>query len=358
MNKPSGVNVARRSFLQQSAVVAGSLVVGVYLPNMREAQAGTNGLANTWIRIAPNNEITVLVARSEMGQGVYTSMSALIAEELEVPMAAIKIQFAPSAVDYANAMMTVQITGGSTSVREAWERLRLAGAATRTVLVQAAAARWKVAESELTAHDGKVWHGKNKSATYGELAEAAAALPLPAKPSLKPPSQFKIIGKETLRRADTVAKVKSKAIYGIDVKLPGLMIAVLEQCPVIGGKPLSFDATEAMKIAGVAKVVQISDGVAVVAKDYYIANKARALLKITWDEGPAASVSSASARKVLMDALNTKGPTVRNDGDFAKLAATPPGRVKEIVESEFPVSAKSIQSWIEQAAALAQAGSP
>ena len=324
MNRPNDVNVARRSFLKQSTAVAGSLVVGVYLPNMREAQAGAGGLANTWIRITPGNEISVLVARSEMGQGVYTSMAALVAEELEVPMSAIKIQFAPAAMDYANTLIGVQLTGGSTSVREAWEKLRLAGAATRSVLLQAAAARWKVPESELVAADGKVRHDKpkGKTATYGELAEAAAALPLPAKPALKPNSQFKIIGKESLRRADTVAKVKGKAVYGIDVKLPGLTIAVLEQCPVIGGKPLSFDATAAMKIPGVVKVLQISDGVAVLAKDYYVANKARQTLKVVWDEGPSAAVSSASARKALFDGLSGKGPTIRNEGDFAKLAAS------------------------------------
>lgn len=323
MNKPNDVNLSRRTFLQSSAAVAGSLVVGVYLPTMREAKAASGGLANTWIRVAPNNEITVLVARSEMGQGVHTSMTALVAEELEVPLSAIKIEFAPAAMVYANALMTVQITGGSTSVREAYDKLRVAGAATRTVLLQAAATRLGVTAGELVAADGKITHkASGKSLTYGEVAEDAAKLPLPEKPALKPASQFKIVGKESLKRTDTVAKVKAQAVYGIDVKLPGLMIAVLEQCPVIGGKPLSFDAAAALKMPGVAKVVQISDGVAVVAKDYWTASKARAALKITWDEGPSAKVSTDSARKVLMDALATKGPTIRNEGDFAKVAGS------------------------------------
>ena len=318
MKNHSVKNLARRQFIQQSAAVAGSFVVGMYLPLTSEAAVGDSSkaaLANAWVRITPNNQITLICARSEMGQDVYTSLPALLAEELNLPLSMVQVEIAGVSPVYINAMLGGQITGGSTSVREAFDKLRTAGAATRIVLVQAAANRWSVSADQCKALNGKVTHASGKSATYGELAADAAKLPLPEKPVLKSPANFMVIGKETMRRLDTPIKVSGKAVYGIDVKIPGMAIASLAQCPVIGGTPKSYDASDALKVSGVIKVVQISDGVAVLAKDFYAARKGRDALKITWDEGPNATLSNAGVRKALEASLSKKGAIIKTVGN-------------------------------------------
>ncbi|MBU3623344.1 molybdopterin cofactor-binding domain-containing protein [Polynucleobacter sp. AP-Latsch-80-C2] len=318
MKNNSVKSLGRRQFIQHGASVSGAFVLGMYLPLASEAATSASAqpaLANAWIRITPNNQITLICARSEMGQDVYTSMPALLAEELNLPLSMIKVEMAGVAPVYINALLGGQITGGSTSVREAFDKLRTAGAATRTVLVEAAAARWKVSPESCRAMNGKVTHVGGKSATYGELAADAAKLPLPEKPALKPPTKFMVIGKESMRRLDTPLKVAGKAIYGIDVKIPGMAIASLAQCPVIGGTPTSFDASAAMKVSGVIKVVQISDGVAVLAKDFYAARKGRDALKIVWNEGPNANLNTAMIRKSLEESLTKKGATIKTAGN-------------------------------------------
>jgi isoquinoline 1-oxidoreductase beta subunit len=322
MKNHSLKNVSRRQFLQQGATVTGAFVIGMHLPVVGEAASpsATPALANAWIQITPSNQITLICARSEMGQDVYTSLPALLAEELNLPLSMVKVEIAGVAPVYINAMLGGQITGGSTSVREAFDKLRTAGAATRSVLIQAAAQRWNAAASDCKALNGKVIHASGKSATYGELAADAAKLPLPEKPALKSPANFMVIGKESMRRLDTPAKVAGKAIYGIDVKIPGMAIASLAQCPVIGGTPKSYDASAALKVAGVIKVVQISDGVAVLAKDFYAARKGRDALKINWDEGPNASLNNATVRKSLEAGLSQKGVVIKTVGDVNQSA--------------------------------------
>ena len=318
MKNNSLKNQSRRQFIQQGAAASGAFVLGMYLPLSSEAAMAGNdqpALANAWVRITASNQITLICARSEMGQDVYTSMPALLAEELNLPLSMIKVEIAGVAPVYINAMLGGQITGGSTSVREAFDKLRTAGAATRSVLIQAAAQRWNVAAADCKAMNGKVSHSSGKSATYGELAADAAKLPLPEKPVLKSPANFMVIGKETMRRLDTPAKVAGKAVYGIDVKIPGMAIASLAQCPVIGGTPTSYDASAALKVSGVIKVVQISDGVAVLAKDFYAARKGRDALKITWNEGPNANLNNAVVRKSLEDGLSKKGAVIKTVGN-------------------------------------------
>lgn len=256
-----------------------------------------------------------------MGQDVYTSLPTLLAEELNLPLSMIQVEIAGVAPVYINAMLGGQITGGSTSVREAFDKLRTAGAATRAVLVQAAAQRWNVAVADCKAMNGKVIHSSGKSATYGELASDASKLPLPEKPILKSPANFMVIGKETMRRLDTPVKVAGKAVYGIDVKIPGMAIASLAQCPVIGGTPTSYDASATMKVQGVIKVVQISDGIAVLAKDFYAARKGMDALKITWNEGPNAGLNNAVVRKALEAGLSKKGVIVKTTGDVNAVVA-------------------------------------
>ena len=308
---------SRRQFIQQSAATTGAFVLGMYLPLTSDAATNSASptVVNAWVQITPDNQITLICARSEMGQDVYTSMPALLAEELNIPLSMVKVQIAGVAPIYINALLGGQITGGSSSVREAFDKLRIAGAATRSVLVQAAANRWSVPITDCKAMNGKVSHAGGKSATYGELAAEAAKLPLPEKPALKSPANFMVIGKESMRRLDTPAKVSGTAVFGIDVKIPGMAIASLAQCPVIGGAPRSVDSADAMKVSGVIKVVQISDGVAVLAKNFYAARKGRDALKLTWNEGAGASISNAGMRKQLESGLTKPGAVIQAKGD-------------------------------------------
>ena len=287
------VEVSRRGFMQGSAAVTGGLMLGVSLPMSGPAQAaGTIYTPNAFVHIADDNTITLISARSEMGQGVYTSMPMLIAEELNVDIKKIQVAFAPPGKAYGNALLFgLQLTGGSTSVREGWEKLRMAGAQTRMMLISAAAQQWGVDAATLKAVDGRVLGANGKSATYGSLAAAAAKLPAPEKVTLKDPSEFRIVGKR-VTRLDTPAKVNGTAIFGMDVKLPGMVYASLAMCPVIGGTVKSFDAARAKTMPGVVDVVQIPDGVAVVAGTYWQARKARETLSIVWDEGANANLST------------------------------------------------------------------
>ncbi|MGY4827021.1 molybdopterin cofactor-binding domain-containing protein [Sphaerotilaceae bacterium SBD11-9] len=287
------LTTSRRGFLQTSAVASGGLMLGVNLGGMSEAlAAGTVHTPNAWVHIADDNTITLLSARSEMGQGVYTSMPMLIAEELNVDIKHIQVAFAPpNGKVYGNALLGgPQLTGGSSSVRDGWDKLRVAGAQVRMMLISAAALKWNIPESELRAENGMVFGPRGKKATYGQLAADASRLPVPQTPTLKDPKDFRIVGKPT-KRLDTPAKTNGTAEFGIDVKVPGMVYAALEQCPVIGGTVKGFDAARAKGMPGVIDVVQIPDGVAVVADTWWHANKARQQLNVQWDEGAGASLN-------------------------------------------------------------------
>ena len=300
------MTTSRRSFLKTGAVTSGGLMLGVHLPGtLGEAvAAGTMYTPNAWVHIADDNTITLLSARSEMGQGVYTSMPMLIAEELNVDISQIKVAAAPPAAVYVNALLGAQITGGSTSVRDGWEKLRIAGAQVREMLLTAAAARWGVDKDTVKADKGVVTGPGGRKATYGDLAEAAARMPVPEKPPIKDPKDFKIVGKR-VKRVDTPAKVNGTAEFGIDVKLPGMVYATIVQCPVIGGKVKSFDGAKAKAVSGVLDVVQVSDGVAVVASNWWQAKKASELLSIQWDEGAGAALSDESVISATRQAAAT-----------------------------------------------------
>lgn len=301
---------SRRDFLKTSALATGGLLIGVSLPGLNGAQAaGLLYTPNAWVHIADDNTITLISARSEMGQGVYTSMPMLIAEELNVDFTKIKVAIAPpNAKLYGNPLLGgTQLTGGSTSVRDGWEKLRVAGAQVREMLISAAAARWNVDRKDLKAENGVVTGPGGKKATYGELAEAASKLPVPEKVAIKDPKDFRIVGKRT-PRLDTPAKVNGTAGFGIDVKLPGMVYAALEQCPVIGGTVKSFDATKAKTMPGVIDVVQIPDGVAVVADSWWRANQARKTLAIVWDEGAGAKLNDKTMLEGIRAAAKTGKP--------------------------------------------------
>ena len=311
------MTTSRRSFLKTTSAVSGGLLMGVMLPGNLLA-AGTLHTPNAWVHIADDNSITLLCARSEMGQGVYTALPMLIAEELHVNLKSVKVQNAPPAAVYVNALLGAQITGGSTSVRDGWEKLRMAGAQVREMLISAAADEWKTDRSLLKADQGFVTGPGGKRASYGHLAEAASKLPVPEKVALKDPKDFTIVGKRT-KRLDTPQKVNGGAQYGIDVKLPGMLYASLEQCPVIGGKVTGFDAAAAKGMPGVVDVVQIPDGVAVVAKSYWQAVKARKTLNVRWDEGTGAALDHNTVLSATRGAMGNVAdlPIGKPVGDVA-----------------------------------------
>jgi isoquinoline 1-oxidoreductase beta subunit len=307
---------SRREFLKTSAAVGGGLVLGVALPDslLRPAAQATTSMPNAWVKIGTDNSITIVSARSEMGQGVYTAMPTLVAEELEVDLGKIKVEIAPAAEPYINTMLGGQITGGSTSVAEGYDKLRIAGAQARTMLVTAAAQKWGVEASACRAQDGMVLGPGGQKVTYGDVAEAASKLPVPTDVKLKEHKDSRYVGKP-VNRLDTPAKVNGTAEFGLDVKLPGMLYASLAQCPVIGGKPVTFDATKAKAMPGVKHVVQITDGVAVVADTWWRAKTARDALVITWDEGPGKSLDSAGISAGLRAAAAKPGAAFKKQGD-------------------------------------------
>ena len=287
------MTTTRREFLKTSTSAAGVAVLSMYVPGFggKEANAaGSLHTPNVWVHIADNNQVTLISHMSEMGQGVHTALPALIAEELNVDITKVKVATAAADPAYVNGLLGAQITGGSTAIRDAWEKLRIGGAQVRTMLVQAAANKWGVDASSLKAENGVV-SGGGKSATYGELASAAASIPVPKEVKLKDASQFNIVGK-AIPRLDTPAKVNGTAEFGIDVKVPGLVYASVEMSPVIGGQPKSFDDSAVRSLPGIIGVYKINGGVGIVADSYWRAFKARKALKVEWDLGPGANLST------------------------------------------------------------------
>jgi isoquinoline 1-oxidoreductase subunit beta len=318
----------RRSFLKTTVIATGGLmgsglIVGCSTMGGSSASAARalppsasapGVMPNAWVKVGSDNTVSIICARSEMGQGVFTAMPMLVAEELEVPIDRIRIEMAPAREPYINMMLGGQLTGGSTSVREAYDPLRTAGAQARMMLIAAAAQQWKVDPSACRAENAMVIGPTGQKATYGELAEAASKLEPPKSPTLKPASAFKIIGKST-PRFDTPSKVNGTAEFGIDVKLPGMMYAALAQCPVIGGKPVSFDGAKALTMPGVKNVVQISDGVAVVADTYWHARKGLDTVSIKWDEGAGKALNTPGIKTALLAATAQPGATIKKLGD-------------------------------------------
>lgn len=306
----------RRTFVKSTTALGGSLFVGISALNGKIVAAAEGDLTTAWLKISPDNSVTVYNARSEMGQDIYTSMPMLIAEELEYPLQKMTVEFAPANSKlYINELLGGQITGGSTSMREAWTKLRTAGATARIMLVNAAAEKWGVSPSACQAVDGVVISG-SKRATYGELAALAAKQKAPATVPLKAKADFKLIGKPFPRK-DTVAKVNATATYGVDVRQPGMLAASLLQCPVIGGGVKSVDATAAKALKGVEAVVQIPGGVAVLAKDFYTAKKGRDLLKVTWDISSTANLKDMQTIEAgFKEASKKKGALINKAGNF------------------------------------------
>jgi len=287
---------------------------------------------NAFIRIATDGTITFIIPKSEMGQGVYTALPMLIAEELECDWNAINVEPSPVGPAYNHARWQMMNTGGSSSTWSEWDRLSLAGAAAREMLITAAAKTWKVDPKSCHAENSHVIHESGKSLTYGELAATAARMEVPKDVRVKDPGQRKILGKPRLC-IDNPLKVNGTAAYGMDCSFPGVLTAVIERSPVFGGKVRSFDAAKAKAVTGVKDVVQVPSGVAVVATGFAPAQKARKLLKVEWDEGAGAKLSTPGMREEYRKLAATPGTIARKEGDPVKAIAA---AVKKI-EAEYEV---------------------
>ncbi|MFZ0102303.1 MAG: molybdopterin cofactor-binding domain-containing protein, partial [Pseudolabrys sp.] len=274
---------------------------------------------NAFIRIDNAGKTTLVIPQAEMGQGVYTAIAMILAEELDADFAQVVIKHAPASDKlYANPLFGIQVTGNSNSIRSFWDKLREAGAAARAMLITAAAAQWQVDAASCSASNGNVTHAaSNRTLTYGELADAATKLPVPEKPNLKDPKAFTLIGKP-LKRHDTPDKSDGKTIYGIDAMVPDMKFATLAQCPVQGGKVKHVDDSVAKKVPGVRQVVVLDDLVAVVGDHMWAAWQGLDALKVTWDEGPNAKINSADVWNDLRAASKKDGVVAKSEGDVEK----------------------------------------
>lgn len=317
--------VSRRGLLQAGAAVGGGLMLSLCLPLPRrhaEAADADRFTPNAFIRIDGDGRIVLTMPYVEMGQGTYTSIPMLIAEELEVDLKQVRLEHAPPDEKlYANPLLGVQATGNSNAIRGAWQPLRRAGAVARIMLVSAAARRWNVDAASCRAQSGYVHHASTgRRSSYGELAADAARMPVPEEVVLKRPQDFKLIGTPA-KRSDTPAKINGTAVYGIDVRPPGVKIATLAQSPVFGGRLKSVDDAAAKAVKGVHQIVRLDDAVAVVADHMGAATKGLAALAIEWDDGPHASLDTDTVLGELETATLTAGAVAQSIGNIDQAIA-------------------------------------
>jgi isoquinoline 1-oxidoreductase subunit beta len=324
--------VNRRGFLKVGAATAGGLLVSFYLPERSKLTAApTDSKLNAYVHVGSDDTVTLFIHKAEMGQGTVTSLSMLLAEELECDWNKIRTEFPGVSLEYG----PYQGVFGSASIRTSWITLRKAGATAREMLIQAAAKQWGIDPSRCRAENGAVINAAtNARLSYGSLADAASKLPAPTNIALKDPNQFHLIGKPT-KRLDTHDKVNGSATFGIDVRLPGMLHAVVERCPVFGGKVASFDAAKTKTIPGVKNVVQISNGLAVIADNTWSAMEGRRVLQIKWDEGAVASISSAGISRDFAEHGQQPGAVARKNGDAPAALQAAAKKIEAIYETPF-----------------------
>ncbi len=331
-------NLSRRTLLKAGA----GLVIGAYVARVDKLFAQTaaaqkiNIAPNTFLIIGSDNTVTVLCKGFEMGQGPLTGMATLVAEELDADWSQMRASHAPSnPVLYKNLAFGMQGTGGSTAIANSFIQMRQVGAAARQMLVAAAADAWQVPAGEISVNGGVIKHASGKEGSFGEFAEKAMAMPVPAEPKLKDAANFKLIGKEgVVKRLDSVEKSNGKAFYTLDINEPDMLTVVVARSPKFGGKVKSFDATAAKAVAGVVDVKQVPTGVAVYAKGFWAAKTGREALKITWDDSKAEKRGSAELLQQFRALSKTQGKLVKAEGKFDESMAKG-GRVVE-VEYVFP----------------------
>jgi isoquinoline 1-oxidoreductase beta subunit len=336
--RPAG-DLSRRGFLQASAAAGGGLLLGLQLPFAgSESQAASSGTfePNAFIRMGGDGQVVLTMPYVEMGQGTYTSIPMLIAEELEVGLNQVRVEHAPpNEKQYANPLLGVQATGNSNAMRGAWQPMRKAGATAKAMLVAAGAKRWNVDPGSCRAQNGTVIHqASGRSLGYGELAADAARMPVPENVTLKQPADFKLIGTPA-RRLDVPAKVNGTAMFGIDARPPGVKIATLAQSPAFGGRVKGVDDAAAKAVKGVRQIVRIDDAVAVVADHMGAAKKGLAALKIEWDDGPHAKLTTSDIARELESATTRTGAAAQNIGDVGKAMAGAATKVEATYQVPF-----------------------
>ncbi|MES2069216.1 MAG: molybdopterin cofactor-binding domain-containing protein [Pseudomonadota bacterium] len=336
---PAAPDQSRRRFLGGSAAALGGLVVGFHIPFIGEAVASTAASAaeipevNAWVVVKPDDTVVIRIARSEMGQGTLTGLAQLVAEELECNWAKVTTEYPTPGQSLArNRVWGNYSTGGSRGIRESQDYVRKGGAIARSMLVQAAADEWKVPAGECSAANSIISHAASgRKTSYGKVALAASKLTPPASVTLKDPKDWKLVGKR-LARLDTVNKTTGAQVYGMDLKLPGMLNAAIKDCPVFGGKIKSFNAAAVDKRPGIRKVVQVGDSaVAVIADTWWRAKSALDALPIEWDNGPNAQVSSASIAAILKAGLDAGDAVVGNqNGDARAAIAAAPRKIEAV----------------------------
>lgn len=308
------LQTSRRGFLKTGSVLSIGFALPLAAGRALAAAPGATFAPNAWVRITPDNRVKVICASAEMGQGVLTAIPMMLAEELDADWKLVSVERAPIDKAYTNPGFGIQATGGSTTVRAHWEPLRRAGAAARQMLVAAAAAQWKVPVDECRTEASHVIHPSGQKLSYGALVEAAAKVPVPEKPVLKDPKDFRLLGKP-MRRLDTPGKVNGSAKFGIDAHVPGLLVAVMARAPQPGAKPARVDDSKAKAVKGVKSVLTIPTGVAVLATGYWAAKKGRDALQIDWDLGSSASLTSAKVSEVLAEGAGRADAITREGGN-------------------------------------------
>ena len=327
--------LSRRHFIGSSALAAGGLVVGFHVSNRASAQntAATAPEVNAWVVVNPDDSVVIRIARSEMGQGTLTGLAQLVAEELECDWAKVRTEYPTPGQNLARKRVWGSFsTGGSRGIRDSHDNVRKGGAMARTVLIQAAANEWKVSAAECSAANSVITHKPTgRSISFGKVAAAAAKLTPPAEVALKDPKTWKVAGKP-VKRLDTAAKLDGSQVFGMDLKMPGLLNAAIKDCPVFGGKLKSFDAAAIVGKPGVKKVLRVGDSaVAVVADTWWRAKSALDAMPIVWDEGPNAKVSSASIAAILKEGLAAREAIVGNTIGDAPQAIAAAARKLEAV---------------------------
>src|SRR4051812_19966340 len=331
--------LSRRDLLRASVLSGAGLFIAFHVPR-KVALAAEDAVGkpkplpdpNAFVRVAPDGSVTVLLAHSEMGQGIWTGLSMLVAEDLDCDWSKIKVEHAPAAPVYAHPAFGMQMTGGSSSTWAEFERYRTAGAMARAMLVNAAASKWKTDARKLRTENGFVLSG-SKRISYGDLAVAAQGQKPPKSVKLKDRKDWKIIGKPT-RRLDSAEKITGKAGFGMDVRFPGLRTALVARSPVFGGKVKSFDASAAKAVPGVEQVVEVPTGVAVVATNFWSAKLGRNALHVDWDLGPGASLDTTQLLADYREKAKTKGTTAIEKGDAD--AALAKGHKRLVAEYDVP----------------------
>jgi isoquinoline 1-oxidoreductase subunit beta len=333
----SDTNLSRRSFLGTSAAIGGGLMLSLTLPLGRSEAASSDSFApNAFIRIGSDSQVVLTMPYVEMGQGTYTSIPMLIAEELDVSLKQVWLEHAPPNEKlYANPLLGVQATGNSNAMRGAWKPLREAGATARIMLVAAATKRWGVDAKSCRTEDGEVIHvPTGRRLKYGEVVADAANMPVPGNVTLKSPGDFKLIGTRA-KRLDAPEKVNGTALYGIDARPAGVKIATLAQSPVFGGRVKSVDDTAAKAVKGVRQIVRLDDAVAVVADHMGAAKKGLAALKIEWDDGQHAKLATEEIARELEHATLGSGAVAQNIGDADKAMASAATKVEASYQVPF-----------------------